>query len=107
MAGQGGEGVDGSLSPVFADQVDQALANLGIALAALDADFSHVFKLTLLIVDHSQEKLHTWVQSADKVWHGAMKPVCTLIPVPRLALDGMQVEIEATAAVNDAPPQSS
>jgi len=28
-----------------------------------------------------------------------MKPTCTLIPVPRLALDGMLVEIEAVAAV--------
>jgi enamine deaminase RidA (YjgF/YER057c/UK114 family) len=28
-----------------------------------------------------------------------MKPTCTLIPVPRLALDGMLVEIEAVAAL--------
>jgi len=28
-----------------------------------------------------------------------MKPTCTLIPVPRLALEGMLVEIEAVAAV--------
>jgi enamine deaminase RidA (YjgF/YER057c/UK114 family) len=28
-----------------------------------------------------------------------MTPTCTLIPVPRLALDGMLVEIDAVAAV--------
>lgn len=30
-----------------------------------------------------------------------MKPACTLIPVPRLALDGMQIEIDAIAALTD------
>lgn len=105
MAGQGGEREDGSLSPVFADQVAQALANLQTGLRACDADLGQVFKLTLLVVDHSQEKLLAWAQAADRVWSGAMKPVCTLIPVPRLALDGMQVEIEAVAAMSEASTQ--
>lgn len=105
MAGQGGECEDGSLSPVFADQVAQALTNLQTALRACDADLSQVFKLTLLIVEHSQDKLRVWVQAADKAWGDKMKPVCTLIPVPRLALDGMQVEIEAVAARVEAPTQ--
>ena len=85
IAGQGGEDIGGALSPVFAEQARQAL--------------EHVFKLTLLIVDHSEEKLRQWVAAADQAWGPHMKPTCSLIPVPRLALDGMQIEIEAVAAL--------
>ena len=98
-AGQGGEDRDGQLSPIFAEQADQALANLQAALQSRGASLDQVFKLTLLIVDHSEEKLRTWVAVADSAWGTSMKPACTLIPVPRLALDGMLVEIEAVAAL--------
>jgi enamine deaminase RidA (YjgF/YER057c/UK114 family) len=30
-----------------------------------------------------------------------MKPTCTLIPVPRLALDGMLFEVEAVAVLRE------
>jgi len=99
IAGQGGEGRDGQLSPLFAEQARQALANLELALASKGASLAQVFKLTLLIVEHSEARLHQWVAEADKAWGPNMKPTCTLIPVPRLALDGMLVEIEAVAAL--------
>ncbi|WP_095100024.1 RidA family protein [Pseudomonas sp. Irchel 3A5] len=99
IAGQGGEDSQGKLSSVFAEQARQALANLATALQSRGASFDHVFKLTLLIVDHGQEKLSTWVEEIDRAWGESMKPVCTLIPVPRLALDGMQIEIDAVAAI--------
>jgi len=51
------------------------------------------------MVDHSEERLRLWVEQTDLAWAGTMKPVCTLIPVPRLALDGMLIEIEAVAAL--------
>lgn len=99
IAGQGGEDRNGWLSPLFAEQARQALANLEIALASKGASLAQVFKLTLLIVEHSETRLHEWVAEADKAWGPGMKPTCTLIPVPRLALDGMLVEIEALAAI--------
>ena len=99
IAGQGGEDRNGQLSPLFAEQARQALANLEIALASKGASLAHVFKLTLLIVEQSEMRLHEWVAEADRAWGRCMKPTCTLIPVPRLALDGMLVEIEAVAAV--------
>ncbi|MGE8060723.1 RidA family protein [Pseudomonas sp. NPDC089547] len=99
IAGQGGEGSDGQLSPVFAEQARQALANLELALASKEASLAQVFKLTLLIVEHSEERLRQWVYEADRAWGPHMKPTCTLIPVSRLALDGMLVEIEAIAAM--------
>jgi enamine deaminase RidA (YjgF/YER057c/UK114 family) len=99
IAGQGGEDADGQLSPAFSEQARQALANLQTALASKGAGLAQVFKLTLLIVDHSEARLAQWVAEADRAWGAQMKPTCTLMPVPRLALDGMLVEIEAVAAV--------
>jgi len=99
LAGQGGEDIDGTLSVNFAEQARQALANVQAALRSRGAELTDVFKLTLLIVDHNDAKLRAWVAEADRAWGAAMKPVCTLIPVPRLALEGMQIEIEAHAAL--------
>jgi len=99
IAGQGGEDSSGQLPPLFAEQARQALANLELALASKGASLAQVFKLTLLIVEHSEPRLRQWVAEADRAWGPHMKPACTLIPVPRLALDGMLVEIEAVAAL--------
>lgn len=99
IAGQGGEDSNGQLSPLFAEQARQALANLELALASKGASLAHVFKLTLLIVEHSEVRLGQWVAEADRAWGPHMKPTCTLIPVARLALDGMLVEIDAVAAL--------
>ena len=99
VAGQGGEDSNGALSPLFAEQARQALANLELALASKGASLAQVFKLTLLIVEHSEARLRQWVAEADRAWGPHMKPTCTLVPVPRLALDGMLVEIDAIAAV--------
>lgn len=100
IAGQGGEDAQGKLSVEFAEQARQALVNLGTALRSRGAGFADVFKLTLLIVDHDEARLRLWVEALDQAWDGAMKPVCTLIPVPCLALSGMQIEIDAVAALS-------
>ncbi len=99
VAGQGGETADGSLPPDFASQVRQAVANMRVALAAAGADVTQVARLLVLIVDHTEERLHVLGAELDRAWGDAPKPACTLIPVPRLALDGMLFEIEATAVV--------
>lgn len=99
VAGQGGENRDGVLPADFAAQARQALANVQTALQSQGATLKDVFKLTLLIVDHDDAKLRAWVAEADRAWGAAMKPTCSLIPVPRLALAGMQIEVEAVAAL--------
>ncbi|WDY60617.1 RidA family protein [Pseudomonas sp. PSKL.D1] len=98
IAGQGGEDANGNLPPNFAQQARQALTNLATALASKGASLAQVFKLTLLIVDHDEERLRTWVMEANRIWAQGRQPVCTLIPVPRLALQGMLIEIDAVAA---------
>ncbi|RYF84301.1 MAG: RidA family protein [Comamonadaceae bacterium] len=107
VAGQGGEHADGSLPPDFDAQVAQAMGNLQTALAAAGAGPEHVLKLTLLIVDHSEARLATVSSAVRALWGALPAPACTLIPVPRLALDGMLFEIDATAAVPLAAPAPS
>lgn len=98
VAGQGGEDVNGELPADFAEQVQRALANVRVALQAADAQVGQVVKLTLLVVDHSEQRLAVLSEALRGVW-GDKAPTCTLIPVPRLALDGMLVEVEALAAM--------
>lgn len=100
IAGQGGEDAAGQLSPDFAAQVEQALDNLVTALSSAGARVTDVARLTVLIVDHSEQRLAVFGQALKRRWDGAMTPACTLIPVPRLALDGMLFEIEATAVLD-------
>jgi enamine deaminase RidA (YjgF/YER057c/UK114 family) len=99
IAGQGGENERGELSPDFRTQVRQALSNLQTALKAAGASTADVAKLTVLIVDHTEEKLGLFGSELKEAFGPGPKPTCTLIPVPRLALDTMLVEIEAIAAV--------
>lgn len=97
IAGQGGEDVNGVLSEDFATQVAQALANLRAALQAADATLAQVAKVTALIVAHDEARLAIFSTALRAAWADAPPPACTLIPVPRLALDGMLFELEATA----------
>jgi len=97
VAGQGGEDASGALSPDFAAQVAQALCNLRTALAAAGAEPCDVVRLVVLVVDHSEARLAVLSRALTAAWGDEPPPTCTLIPVPRLALDGMLFEIEATA----------
>lgn len=99
VAGQGGENAAGQLSPDFGEQLRQALTNLRMALAGAGASVHDVAKLTVLVVDHSEQRLALFSQAARSLWPDGAAPACTLIPVSRLALDGMLIEIEATAMV--------
>lgn len=97
VAGQGGEDAQGELSPDFEVQVRQAFANLQVALQASNARFADVVKLTVLIVDHCAARMAVLNKHLAIATGGHAAPACTLIPVPRLALDGMLFEIDATA----------
>jgi enamine deaminase RidA (YjgF/YER057c/UK114 family) len=98
IAGQGGENERGELSSDFRMQVRQALSNLQTALKGAGASTADVAKLTVLIVDHTEDKLRLFGSELKEAFGPGLKPACTLIPVPRLALDAMLVEVEAIAA---------
>ena len=77
----------------------QALRNLAIAVAAAGARMSDIAKLTVLIVDHSEQRLQVFGEELTAALGTGPKPACTLVPVPRLALDGMLFEVEAVAVL--------
>lgn len=99
IAGQGGETSDGSLSPDFRQQVRQALMNLATAAQGVGASMKDIVKQTMLVVDFDEAKLHIIGEEFARAYAGH-KPAGTLIPVPRLALDGMQFEIDAIVAMS-------
>ncbi|WGF87184.1 RidA family protein [Marinivivus vitaminiproducens] len=96
VAGQGGEDRDGRLAKGFQGQVAQAFANLRAALASADASPADVVKLTTYIVDHDETKLATLADELRRTF-GEAFPAQTLVPVSRLALDGMLFEVDAVA----------
>jgi enamine deaminase RidA (YjgF/YER057c/UK114 family) len=98
VAGQGGEeNKEGQLSPDFRTQVQHALKNIQLALQTQQLTMGSVVKVTTLVVDHDAEKLKIIIAEFEKMWPGKNFPVNTLIPVPKLALDNMLVEIDAVA----------
>ena len=99
VAGQGGENAAGQLSADFGEQLRQAFTNVRIALAAAGGTLHDVAKLTVLVVGHTEQRLALLSGMVRSLWPDGAAPACTLIPVPRLALDGMLIEVEATAVV--------
>lgn len=98
ISGQGGQDRTGSLSLDFAGQVAQAYANLGAILDALGARPEHVLKLTVFVVDHDMSKLGVLTQHVTSMF-GAALPAQTMVPIPKLAVDGMLFEVEAIAVL--------
>ncbi|WP_228445519.1 MULTISPECIES: RidA family protein [Chryseobacterium] len=98
ISGQsGGEDLHHNLSEDFRQQVQFALKNLETVLKEYHLKPDDVLKITVLIVDHDQEKLKIWTEEMHKVWKNNKFPASTLIPVPKLALDGMMIEVDAIA----------
>ncbi|MEI1690735.1 RidA family protein [Acinetobacter nosocomialis] len=97
IAGQGGEDSKGELSPNFEEQATQVFNNIQNALTAAEAKISDIAVLRVLIVDHSDEKHQILIKIMQNLWKNHPFPACTLIPVPRLALERMLIEVEVTA----------
>jgi len=97
VAGQGGSRTDGILSTDFSTQVAIVFENIAIALASKGLKMENIAKLTTLVVDYDEEKHRILIEESTKIWPDLKFPVNTLIPVQRLALTGMLIEIDATA----------
>lgn len=97
VAGQGGSKTDGALSDDFRTQVKIVFENIEIALSSKGLKMQNIAKLTTLVVNYDDEKHQILIEESTKIWPDLKFPVNTLIPVARLALDGMLIEIDATA----------
>lgn len=98
IAGQGGENADGTLSNDFSEQVAQAYRNLLSAIEAAGARRHNVTKLTTYVAEYDQSLLPIMTRHLTAVF-GDHLPAQTLVPVPRLALDGMLFEVDAVVAI--------
>ena len=100
IAGQSGLDDRGHLGD-FEAQLKQAFLNLRKALSAVGVTPEQVVKITILSVDHDAEKQKSISAERNAMWPDALiKPTSTLIPVPRLAGDGMLFEINAVAVAS-------
>jgi enamine deaminase RidA (YjgF/YER057c/UK114 family) len=99
VAGQYGSKADGSVvSANFVDQVHQAFANLGVALAAHGLKLSHVVQLRTYVVEPNFEKLGVIGQAVHQGC-GSPPPTNTVLGVASLAMPDMLFEVEAVAAL--------
>jgi enamine deaminase RidA (YjgF/YER057c/UK114 family) len=97
VAGQGGSRTDGILSDDFRTQVGIVFGNIALALKSKNLTMASIAKLTTLVVDYDETKHEILIEESNKIWPDQKFPVNTLIPVQRLALNGMLIEIDATA----------
>ncbi len=102
IAGQGGEDERGDLPADYEAQLKRAYANLLVALKTIRAGPEDVVKVTNLVVGHDDSKQKLLATEMRAIW-GDRLPAETLIPVPKLARDGMLFEVDAVAVVRSTP----
>lgn len=81
----------------FGAQAVQCFENLKLALAAADAKFEHVVKVTAFFVDISD--IQTYLEVRNRYVNTKAPPASTAIQIAKLARDGALFEIEAIAVV--------
>ena len=81
----------------FRTQAEQVFANLKTALEAAGADFTHVVKLNIYLVDMSH--LRTFAEVRDRYINTDHPPASTAVEVRKLALADLLLEIEAIASL--------
>ena len=97
FAGQWASDLDGELvQGDFASQVDLAVENLGIALAAEGLDYGNVVRLGSFIVGDDPATIEVWGAAVHRIW-GERPPAQTLSRLFALALPGMLFEVDAVA----------
>jgi reactive intermediate/imine deaminase len=102
LSGQLGMTPDGKFAGApgdFRAQATQCLENLKLALAAADASFEHVVKITLYFVDMTH--LPLFFEVRDRYFDMKAPPASTAVQISRLAREPALFEIEAIAVVPD------
>jgi enamine deaminase RidA (YjgF/YER057c/UK114 family) len=100
LSGQLGMTPDGKFAGApgdFRAQAMQCFENMKAALAAVDAGFEHVVKITNYFVDMAH--LPIYMEVRDRYVNTKAPPASTAIQISKLARDGALFEIEAIAVV--------
>jgi enamine deaminase RidA (YjgF/YER057c/UK114 family) len=84
----------------LAAQAEQALRNVGLALAAAGANYSNVVKITTYVVNYKPEHRAIIGKARASFFAGGPPPASTLVGVAALALSEWLVEVEAIAVVD-------
>ena len=84
----------------LAAQTAQAMRNVGLALAAAGASYTHIVKITTYVVNHRPEHRAVIGQARAPFFAGGAPPASTLVGVSALALPEWLVEIEAVAVID-------
>jgi reactive intermediate/imine deaminase len=79
-----------------AAQATQVFENMGRVLEAAGAAFADVVKVTVFLTDVDDRPL---VNPVRQEVFGESRPASTLVEVPRLAIPGAKIEVEAVAVV--------
>lgn len=77
-------------------QARQVMENMASVLAASGTDFSQVLKTTVFMTDISRRKVPDAVR---REYFGERPPASTIVEVTALTAEGIEIEIEAIAAI--------
>jgi len=80
-------------------QARQVFENLKAALEAVGADFGHVVKLGIFVLDAKQMQIVRDVR--DQYINTANPPVSTALEISNFVRDGLLIEVDAVAVVPD------
>jgi enamine deaminase RidA (YjgF/YER057c/UK114 family) len=83
-------------------QARQVLENLQAALQAVETSFDQVVKLNVYLLDITQ--LPAIREIRDQYVNTTRPPASTAVEVRRLAVDGLLIEVEAVAVLEDGDP---
>jgi enamine deaminase RidA (YjgF/YER057c/UK114 family) len=83
----------------LARQADQAFENLAHALRAAGATPADVVRLEIYVVGYQPDQASVIQRASRKVFAAGELPASTWLGVASLALEGLLIEIEATAIV--------
>lgn len=98
LSGQLGMTPDGKFAGPpgdFRAQAEQCFENLKLALAAVDANFEHVVKITVFFVDMAH--LPIFFEVRNRYVNTEAPPASTAVQIVKLARDAALFEIEAIA----------
>jgi enamine deaminase RidA (YjgF/YER057c/UK114 family) len=83
-------------------QTLQALRNVEIGLRAAGASLEDIVAMRLYLVDYRPEKSPAITEALHETFAGSEPPTTTWIGVSALASEGLLIEIEATAILEEA-----